>query len=84
MDRQMREELKELSQELLGASSRFQKLIRKPQFVSSKDPLTGQDVKRATYLSEEQVLELLRGMKRQKEEQQALKDVQKAAGSVGN
>jgi hypothetical protein len=80
----MRQELKELSQELLGASSRYQKLLKKAQLIPSKDPITGLEVKQATYLSKEQVLELLRNMKKEKEERAKLAEVQKAAGSVGN
>lgn len=76
--------MKELSQELLGSSSRYQKLLNKPNFVRSKDPVTGVEFKKATYLDEEQILELLRSMKREREEQAKLKEVQKAAGSVGS
>lgn len=58
--------------------------MNKPQLVSTKDPLTGSDVKVAVYMSEEQVVELLNNLKRQKEEKTQMDEVQKAAGSVGN
>jgi hypothetical protein len=74
--------LKKLSQELLGASSRYQKLLKKAQFIKTNDPLTGLEIKRAVYPTEEQVLELLRNMKKEKEEKAKMDEIQKIAGSV--
>lgn len=83
MEREMREQLKELSRKLLGASSRYQKMLKKPQFREVVEP-NGKKVKKSYYLTEEQVLEVLLQMESNKKEQEKLAEVQKAAGSVGN
>lgn len=84
MDRAMREEMKALSRELLGASSRYQKLINKPNYVKTKDPITGVEYKVASYMNEEQVLEFLKQIKKEKEEKEKLEEVQELAGNIGN
>ena len=69
MERQIRQELKELSQELLGASSRWQKLMSQV----STSTVEGTKIKHSkiVHRSAAEVLELLRSAKRQKEEQEA-------------
>jgi hypothetical protein len=48
----------------------------------TSDPSIGLEVKRAVYLSEDKVLELLRNMKKEKEEKAKMGEIQKIAGSV--
>jgi hypothetical protein len=56
--------------------------MKTAQIITTSDPNTGLEVKRAVYLTEEQVLELLRNMKKEKEEKAKMDEIQKIAGSV--
>jgi hypothetical protein len=81
MTYEMKEELKQLSTELLGASSRWQVFIKKPTMQEQVLP-NGQKVKVPVRLNAEQVLVLLRNEKNTLQAQKELKEIQEKAGNV--
>lgn len=81
MDRETREELKALSKELLGSSSRYQKLLGGKTSVNTEEKTSnGRPIRKAVWMSEEELLEELREMKREKEEKALASKVQQQAG----
>ena len=82
MERALREELKGLSKELLGGPNRYRKLME--TLVDGNEVSSnGKPIKVVKRLSEEEVLELLRGIKQEQEQAALAEQVQKEAGSVG-
>lgn len=82
MERALREELKSLSKELLGASSRYRKLMK--TLTDGGDAASnGKPIKVLKYMTEEQVLVFLRDMKKEKEVSLLADKIQKEAGFVG-
>jgi hypothetical protein len=84
MERAKRDELKALSTEILGGPNRYQKLVQGTVVESGQVAKNGKPIKVAHPMSEQEVLEMLRGIKKDQIEQEAARAVQKqAGGSVG-
>jgi hypothetical protein len=77
MERNLREELKELSKLILGGPSRYQKLLKNGGNV--KSVIGGKQVLVKNYFTPESLLEELRNIKKAHEEKLAIEEIQKTS-----
>jgi hypothetical protein len=80
MERVKREELKALSKELLGSSSKYQKLLKGVLVDTNETMANGKSIKSVKRMGEDELLSMLRDMKKEKEEKALSEKVQKSAG----
>jgi hypothetical protein len=83
MDRQTREELKSLSLEFLGTTSKWRKIVEKGTNVEKVNPTTGKKFIQTVPVTAEELLESLRKLKAEQAQSEAIAEVQAEAGTVG-
>ena len=85
MERKTRLELNELSKEILGGSSKWQKIVKNGvQYETTEKSANGKSIKAYAYMTPEALLENLRSLKAEKEQKRLNSEIQKLAGASAN